>query len=382
MINYKIDKALLNIVEYLEEDKKSQCIVKAYDYNRLKNILKNRKIEILNEYLFIKSFRVLANRKQISMLSNLSQVQFISSVSTASTLMHLAKRILKVDDFSLTGKGVGIAFIDTGIIEHGDFCIGEKRIKFFKDFINNKANCYDDNGHGTFVAGVCSGSGALSAGKECGIAPKSNIISLKALNGAGEATADKILNAMEWVYLNHKEYNIKIVCMSFGSEPLGFNDPIMSGAEALWREGIVVVAAAGNSGPEYQTIKSPGVSSQIITVGGFDDNRIDGDTFDGSFFEVAEFSSRGPAFSRYKPDLIAPSVDIVSCGINKPYTKLSGTSVATPMVAGLCALILEQKPNLKPIEVKRALLSCCRPICYNRNLEGYGYPEINKLFEK
>ena len=380
MINYKIDKALLNIVEFLEGDKKSQCIVKAYDYNRLKNILRNRKIEILNEYLFIKSFRILASRKQISMLSNLSQVQFISSVSTASTLMHLAKQILKVDDVQLTGQGVGIAFIDTGIIEHGDFCIGEKRIKFFKDFINDRQLCYDDNGHGTFVAGVASGSGALSAGKFSGIAPKSNIVSLKALNGLGEATADKILNAMEWVYINHKEFDIKIVCMSFGSDPLGFNDPIMAGADALWREGIVVVAAAGNSGPEFQTIKSPGVSSQIITVGGFDDNRIDIDSYDESFFEIADFSSRGPAFSRYKPDLVAPSVDIVSCGKDKPYTVLSGTSVATPMVAGLCALIVEQRPNLKPIEVKKTLLNCCKPICYNKNLEGYGYPEIHKLF--
>lgn len=380
MINNKIDKTLLNIVEFLGEDKKSQCIVKAYDYNRLKNILKNRKIEILNEYLFIKSFRVLATRKQILGLSNLSQVQFISSISTCSTLMYLAKKILKVEELPLTGKGVGIAFIDTGIIEHGDFCIGERRIKFFKDFVNDRSSCYDDNGHGTFVAGVCSGSGAMSAGKYSGIAPKSEIISLKALNGQGEASADKILNAMEWVYINHKNYNIKVVCMSFGSEPLGFNDPIMAGAEALWREGVVVVAAAGNSGPEFQTIKSPGVSSQIITVGGFDDNRIDIDSFDESFFEVAEFSSRGPAFSRYKPDLVAPSVDIISCGRDKPYTVLSGTSVATPIVAGLCALLIEYSPNLKPIEVKRILLRSCKPICFNKNLEGYGYPEVDKMF--
>ena len=381
MIDYKIDKKLLSIVSNMSDNKVSEVIVKAYDYIRLKNILKNRKIEILNEYLFIKSFRILATKKQISSLSNLSQVQFISSVSTASTLMNLAKKILKIEDFSLTGLGKTIAFIDTGIIEHGDFCIGEKRIKYFKDFVGGKPFPYDDNGHGTFVAGVCSGSGALSGGRYSGIAPKSNIVSLKALNGGGEATADKILNAMEWVYINHKDYDIDIVCMSFGSDPLGFNDPIMSGAEALWKEGIVVVAAAGNSGPEFQTIKSPGVSSHIITVGGFDDNRIDVDSFDESFFEVAEFSSRGPAFSRYKPDLVAPSVDIVSCGINKPYTSLSGTSVATPMVAGLCALLLEYKKDLKPIEVKKALLSCCKPISYNRNLEGYGYPQIQKLFK-
>ena len=381
MINQKIDKTLLNIVEFLQDDKKSQCIVRAYDYKRLKSILLHRKIEILNEYLFIKSFRILANRKQIKDLTNLSQVKFISSVSTASVLMNIAKRILGSDDVSLTGKNVTVAFIDTGIVEHGDFCIGERRIKYFKDFVNNKEKPYDDNGHGTFVAGVCSGNGALSGGKFSGIAPRSNIISLKALNGLGEASADKILNAMEWIYLNHKAYDIRLVCMSFGSDPLGYNDPIMSGAEALWKEGLVVVAAAGNSGPEFQTIKSPGVSSQIITVGGFDDNRIDLDSFNENFFEVAEFSSRGPAFSRYKPDLVAPSVDIVSCGREKAYTVLSGTSVATPMIAGLCALLLEQNSKLKPIEVKRLLLSCCKPITYNKNLEGFGYPQFKKIIK-
>lgn len=381
MINQKIDKTLLNIVEFLQDDKKSQCIVRAYDYKRLKSILLHRKIEILNEYLFIKSFRILADRKQIKDLTKLSQVKFISSVSTASVLMNIAKRILGSDDVSLTGKNVTVAFIDTGIIEHGDFCIGERRIKYFKDFVNNKEKPYDDNGHGTFVAGVCSGNGALSGGKFSGIAPQSNIISLKTLNGLGEASADKILNAMEWIYLNHKAYDIRLVCMSFGSEPLGLNDPIMSGAEALWKEGLVVVAAAGNSGPEFQTIKSPGVSSQIITVGGFDDNRIDLDSFNENFFEVADFSSRGPAFSRYKPDLVAPSVDIVSCGREKAYTVLSGTSVATPMIAGLCALLLEQNSKLKPIEVKRLLLSCCKPISYNKNLEGFGYPQFKKIIK-
>ena len=225
---------------------------------------------------------------------------------------------------------------------------------------------------------MCCGSGALSGGKFSGVAPQANIISLKALDKNGEASADKILNAMEWVYNNHKEYNIRVVCMSFGSEPLGFNDPIMKGAEALWREGVVVVAAAGNSGPEFQTIKSPGVSSQIITVGGFNDNRIE-DEFDKNYFEIAKFSSRGPAFSRFKPDMVAPAVEINSCGIGNKYVKLSGTSVATPMIAGFCALILEAKPFYKPNEIKRILLSSCKPISYNRNLEGFGYPDFNLI---
>ncbi len=375
----KIDKTLFSIVSMLQDDKRWECIVHAYDYERTKNILLHKNIKILKEYNFIGTFRVLATKRQLLSLTNLSQVKFVSSVSKVSALMNVAKKILGVDNEPLTGKGVTIAFIDTGIYRHGDFCLGEDRIIQFVDFVDGHSFEYDDNGHGTFVAGVCSGNGAMSGGKYAGIAPNSYIISLKALNKHGEASADKILDAMEWVYNNKNKYNIKVVCMSFGSEPLGFNDPIMSGAEALWRAGIVVVAAAGNSGPEYQTIKSPGVSSQIITVGGFNDNRINEDEYNSNFFEVADFSSRGPAFKRFKPDLVAPSVDIISCSIKNNYTKLSGTSVATHMVAGMCALVLERNPKLSPLEVKRLICSSCRPISFNKNFEGLGYPDLRKI---
>lgn len=381
MIKSKIDQNLFYIVSLLDEDKKWECIVHANDFSRTKNILKQKKIEILNEYLFIKSFRVKACKRDIEYLSKTTQVKYISSVSKASMQMQVAKEILGIKDFLCDGEGVTIAFIDTGIVCHADFCLGKNRILKFIDFVGEKEKPYDDNGHGTFVAGVCSGNGSMSAGRYSGIAPKSNIISLKALNGKGEASADKILNAMEWVYNNHDKYNIKVVCMSFGSEPLGFNDPIMKGAEALWNEGVVVVAAAGNSGPEYNTIKSPGVSKFIITVGGFNDNRISPKEYNESYFEIADFSSRGPAFQRFKPDVVAPSVDIISCGIKETYTSLSGTSVATPMIAGLSALILQQNPILTPLDVKRALLSSCRPICLNRNFEGYGYPLLKNLFK-
>ncbi len=376
----KIDKTLLSSSYSLEEGRKWECIIFAHDYNRTKNILLHKNIRILNEYLFINSFRVLADRAQVEQLSNMSQVKFISSISKATTLMEVSKKILGVEKQSLSGRGVTIAFIDTGIDKHADFCLGEKRIVYFKDFVGERDLPYDDNGHGTFVSGVCAGNGALSGGRFSGVAPQANIISLKALNKQGEATADKILEAMEWVYNNHKAYNIRVVCMSFGSEPLGYNDPIMSGAEALWKSGVVVVAAAGNSGPEYQTIKSPGVSNQIITVGGFNDNRMEAEVKE-EFFEVADFSSRGPAFQRFKPDLVAPSVDIISCARNNGYTRLSGTSVATPMIAGMSALLIEGNPLLSPLEIKRIILSSCKPISFNRNLEGFGYPSFDRILK-
>lgn len=374
----KIDQRLL-APRVFSVNEKQACFVSANDYSRLKKILISKDIEIINEYLFIKSFFIKATREQLLYLSKLASVRYISINASALALTNVARNVLASPQGVLNGDGVGVAFIDTGLFRHSDFLIGQNRIKKFIDFVSEKKYAYDDNGHGTFVAGVCAGNGALSGGKYMGFAPKANIYSLKALDSKGEAFSNKILNAMQWVYENHKKYKIKVVCMSFGSEPLGLNDPIMNGAEELWKSGIIVVAAAGNSGPEFQSIKSPGVSKRLITVGGMDDNRLDDNNFSSTFFEIADFSSRGPSFKSFKPDLVAPAVDIISCKNGGGYTKLSGTSVATPMIAGAMCLLCEKNPNITPDEAKRKLLSVCKPISYNRNLEGFGYPNLTKL---
>lgn len=381
-MNYKkIDARLLSEYETLSNERKKDCFIYYTDKNSLIHILKKKNIEIKNEYLFIRAVFARATKDEIITLSNISDVEYISSATLACTLMNVSKEILKVKGRNCFGKDVNVAFIDTGISPHCDFMLGENRVKIFKDFIENKPFPYDDNGHGTFVCGVCSGNGYLSKFKYSGIAPKSNLFVLKALNQNGEATANKILDAMEWVFDNHKREKIKVVCMSFGSEPIGYNDPIMQGANALWRDGVVVVAAAGNSGPKENTIKSPGTSPEIITVGGFDDNRFDEKSFNKDFFEMANFSSRGPSFRHSKPDLVAPSVDITSCGIRNFYTKLTGTSVATPMIAGVVCLMLERFPNLSPREVKLRLLQSCSSIGFDANSEGYGVPNLSKILK-
>ncbi len=373
----KIDSRLLNEIAILSKDKVVPCFVFSKNFERTRKVLQQKKIHIINEYLFINSFYCKATQKEIFSLSNVDVVDYIYSLAVASAMMFVSKQILSTNSLSLYGKDVGVAFIDTGLAPHCDFMIGRQRVSLFKDFVGNKNEMYDDNGHGTFVCGVCSGNGALSGFRYAGVAPCSNIFALKALDQNGEATANKILDAMEWVFDNHKKLGIKVVCMSFGSEPLGHNDPIMLGADALWNDGVVVVAAAGNSGPEYQTIKSPGISSQIITVGGIDDNRYDDFSFNKKYFEIANFSSRGPAFRSVKPDVVAPSVDITSCGVDKPYTILSGTSVATPMIAGVVCLLLEKFPDATPKQIKNILLRTCQPLGFEKYQEGYGLPNLD-----
>ena len=373
----KIDKRLTSLITSFADVKKIDCFVYYRNKAEILRIFKN--IHIENDYCFIRALHCKMTKEEILTYSKFSAVEYISSLSKANCQMNVSKEILKAEEVALMGKGVNVAVIDTGIFPHADFLLGENRIKFFKDFVAEKKEMYDDNGHGTFVCGVCAGGGYLSKFKFCGIAPKAKLFVLKALDENGEATANKILDAMEWVFDHHIAENIKVVCMSFGSEPIGYNDPIMLGANALWKDGVVVVAAAGNSGPKESTIKSPGISPEIITVGGFDDNRFDDNSFNKDFFEMANFSSRGPALRHFKPDLVAPSVDITSCGIKNFYTKLSGTSVATPMIAGVVCLMLERFPNLSPNQIKTRLLQGCSSIGFDANSEGYGVPNLLKI---
>lgn len=380
----KIDYNLKKSFILSEEDSTQECLVYCFDINKAKKFLSQHHIAIISEYTFIDALIINAKFSVAEKLSKQDFVKFLSSTSKAFALIDVSKKILGVDYINGSGKGITVAVIDTGISCHLDFVLPKNRIKKFVDLISEKDTPYDDNGHGTFVAGIIGGNGTISNGKYAGIAPCVDIVSIKALNSKGEGNAVQILNAMQWVYDNHKKYNINVVCMSFGSEPLGYTDPIMKGAEKLWSKGIVVVAAAGNSGPKFQTIKSPGISSKIITVGGMNDNR-NGDLCYKENFTVADFSSRGPALTKTKPDLVAPSVDITSCGLKNFYTTLSGTSVATPMIAGICAKLLSNNPKLSPDQIKRFLLFNCKSIIYGqnkKNIEGCGYPDFNKKIQK
>lgn len=382
---YKLDKKLMSIVRAMQsENDKIDCLVYAKNYYLAKAYLEKQEIEI-TEYPFIRAFGIKANFSQVKNLANLTTVNYISSVAKVFAQMDRAKQILEADmiEGDFVGNGVNVAIIDTGITNHLDFCSFKNRIAYFKDFLNDRIEPYDDNGHGTFVSGVLAGNGFASGKKYSGIAPNANIIMCKALDKNGETTSLTILNAMQWIYENKEKFNIRVVCMSFGSQPLDANDPLMLGAEALWNKGIVVVAAAGNSGPQKSSIKSPGISGKIITVGALDDGRnSQGDITNKSGFKTATFSSRGPAYNFYKPDCLAPGVDIICTACKDDlYTKMSGTSVATPIVAGSVALLLEKYPNLTPNQVKSKLMQSCQHIEFDKNSEGFGLLNAKRFCE-
>jgi serine protease AprX len=383
----KIDPYLYYFVNTCSEECEISCIIYAKNTRAVRAFFQNSPYcKKFQEYPFIDAFGLTVLKNKLNTIAQNENIQYITASTKVFAQINIAKKVTKIEKLNkqgILGRGVTIAIIDTGILPHLDFVTPNNRIICFKDFLSKKQKPYDDNGHGTFVAGIAAGSGLISSQKFAGVAPKANIISLKTLNHNGETSAFGILEAMQWVYDNHAKYNIKVVCMSFGSNPLSGKDPLSAGAEALWHKGITVVAAAGNSGPETKSIKSPGISSRIITVGALDDKRQENGVFLKEQFEVADFSSRGPAFRFFKPDLLAPGVNLISTS-NKTsefYTKLSGTSVATPIIAGLSCLLIEKYPHITPDQIKGLLITHATPIMNDKNAEGYGLIDATDLVE-
>ncbi|MBM3460720.1 MAG: S8 family peptidase [Armatimonadetes bacterium] len=265
----------------------------------------------------------------------------------------------KMWERGFTGKGVGIAIIDSGIHPHPDL---KDRIKGWVDIAEGRKDPYDSFGHGTHVAGDAAGTGVKSAGKIKGAAPDADLI------GVRITTVAEAIKGIQWVIENKDKYNIKVVNMSLGdfATKSHKDDPWTQVTQKAIEAGLVVVVAAGNEGPEPGTISTPATSPRVITVGALDDKR----TVDRKDDQMASFSSRGPTSvdNLSKPDLIAPGVSVfapLSPGstldvpelphIGKDYIAISGTSMATPLVSGVAAALLQANPNLTHDDVKKLL---------------------------
>lgn len=280
------------------------------------------------------------------------------------------------------GKGIGIAIIDTGVAPHNDLVKPYNRIVAFKDYVTNRDSPYDDDGHGTHVAGIAAGNG-YSHPEYIGIAPEANIIGVKVLDGTGSGSTSDILAGLQWIINNREKYNIKIINMSLGTpaDSVYREDPLAKGATAAVDHGITVITAAGNNGPRRRTINSPGISPYVVTVGAIDDNR----TVSYEDVSIANFSSRGPTRSgEIKPDIMAPGVDIVSLS-NKSlsgYTSHSGTSMAAPIISGAAALIYEKKGDISPAQVKRIIQNTAMPIRGELRIsQGAGVANIPRMLD-
>ncbi len=277
-----------------------------------------------------------------------------------------------------SGKMITIAVLDTGIYPHRDLTYPTNRIIAWADFINYKQAPYDDNGHGTHVAGIIAGNGSGSFGKYRGMAPEANLAVIKVLDKNGSGSLSAIIEGIEWCIKNKEKYNIRVLNLSFGAVAHDSyrTDLLCRATSTAWENGIVVCTAAGNDGPGVGTINTPGINPKIITVGNVDHRR----TVKYDDASLHPTSSRGPTPDKIKkPDLLAPGTNIISLRMGGGYQSLTGTSMAASLVSGAVALILEQQPKLRPDQVKKVLQKNARPIGLDRNEEGAGVLNLEKI---
>jgi serine protease AprX len=274
----------------------------------------------------------------------------------------------------VTGENVSVAVVDTGLttfkgLNYG--LDGEKdRIIGWVDFVQGKKNPKDLNGHGTHIAGIIANTDIGNDGEWNGIAPGVDLVGVRVLDKHGEGTYEKVIEGIQWV-LDHKvEYNIRVMNLSLISNVQSpyWADPLNQAVMQAWADGIVVVVAGGNGGPEPMTIGVPGNIPYVITVGAFTDNFT---PYDWDDDYITPFSAAGPTLDGFtKPDVVAPGAHIVSLMGNnhlmakdhpesfvaKDYYAIAGSSQAAAVVSGLAALTLSHNPNLTPDQVKYRIM--------------------------
>lgn len=294
----------------------------------------------------------------------------------------------EVSNIDWRGYSLTIAVLDSGMAMHPDLT---GKCLFFKDFINYQLRPYDDFGHGTHVCGILCGTGEGSKGKYRGIVPSGRLIVGKVLDSKGEGSTEVMLDALEWIWKNYKKYNIRLINISVGignmknkTKKLKLKDVL----EKLWDAGIVVVCAAGNKGPMNNSISDIGSSCKIITVGCYDDMETNKNK---NVRSCKEYSGRGPINSPdRKPNLVAPGTEIVSCshkfvktdrGYEQLYTANSGTSMATSIVTGCAALLLQKEPYLSNEKVKERLQYTAEDLGKPWNWQGWGMVHAKNMLE-
>jgi serine protease AprX len=290
------------------------------------------------------------------------------------------------------GTGIGVAVIDSGINDnHRDLWDSTEtysRVVYHQDFTGTTVYnaygrlVYDLYGHGTHVAGIIGGNGYRSNGRSAGVAPNVNLIDLRVLDANGGGSDSMVIAAIQRAIALQNTYNIQVINLSLGRGiSVGYaQDPLCQAVEAAWKSGIVVVAAAGNFGRisvngsnGYGTVAAPGNDPLVLTVGAMKSMN----TYSRTDDQIASYSSKGPTTFDHvvKPDIVAPGNQVVSLDAhastleseypgnevagnytNHDYFTLSGTSMATPAVAGGAALLLQQNPSLTPDQVKARLM--------------------------
>jgi len=355
--------------------------------------IKSLKCNIIHHITSINCICAILTSSAIDRLLEYPQVSYIAFDSYAHLCGNsvLASNGLSFQsNFDLTGKGIGIGVIDSGVYPHCDLLNPSNRIKKFVDLVNDLSYPYDDNGHGTFMSGLICGSGYGSKGMYKGVAKNSHIYMIKAFNKLGKGYISNILFALETLLNESIDFNIKIICLPF--ETMDTNQFILSLFSKLFdlaiSKGLVVIVASGSNKSVRSSVRGIATLSNCITIGGY---------VDIGTPKIYEYSSCGP-FQKYdKPNLIAACVDICSlvsdisfisekngvklypATITNLYTSYTGTSCSAAFISGICALLYENNKDLNYKDILALLKISSSLIDSPKYKQGAGILSVEKL---
>ncbi len=312
--------------------------------------------------------------RQLAELAQLDEVGFVrldtpDHVTTMNESTHVIEAIEAQQDLGANGRGIKVAILDTGIDKNHPALLGK-----VVDEISTAAEPITVPGlHATHVAGTVASNDVVFRG----IAPQADLINIKVLTAAGFGTPTSVIQGLE----QSVRRGALVASLSLGWSEI-FMGWVCNNADCILcqaadnavRLGVTVVVAAGNEGtagarPPF-AIRHPGAARKVITVGAVDKAKV-----------LAAFSSTGPGSGRLspaspirltKPDVAAPGVNIVSSVLGGGFAALSGTSMATPHVSGLAALVLQKNAGLTPTMVKKLIEETCEPLENTPNQVGYG----------
>ncbi|WP_160689993.1 S8 family serine peptidase [Clostridium sp. C2-6-12] len=317
----------------------------------------------------------------------LDEYLFLSGLNvTAANKVHFSENHI------LSGTGVGIGLVDSGIFPHPDLTSPSNKIELFEDLVNELHYPYDDNGHGTSIAGILCGNGISSNNVYKGICCKSKIYCYKAFDKLGKGFASDILYAIESLSNIAKDNNIKVLCLPF--ELLTHNTFITSCFSSVFdyaiSKGVIPIIPSGSTSNTKTSIMGIATLPNCITVSGLDTTL--------PLIRAYPYSSSGPYGKTSKPDLSAACVNIISLNCNTnyiseknglklypnkldvPYKTFSGTSIAAAYICGLCSLLCEKNPSITFKDMISLLKVACEPAPdIPKQIQGEGIVNINKL---
>jgi subtilisin family serine protease len=307
-------------------------------------------------YRALNGVAIQCKRRMVESIRSLPIVKYVSIdrevKADLTQSVHQIRADIVQDSLGITGKGVLVGDIDTGI-DYNNPALGGGFGPAFRviggyNFVKNDNNPMDDHGHGTHVAGIIGANGDTLRG----VAPDVKFLAVKVLDANGSGLFSDVIAGID--YCLDPDGNPQtddaadVINMSLGGTPSPDN-PVDSAVANATKAGVLCVVAAGNSGyGRYGTIGTPGTSESALTVGACD-----------SSFNIAYFSSMGPdpIHSAIKPEVVAPGVNILSTILNNQTASWSGTSMATPHVTGTAALLKQEHPAWTPEEIKAAIVN-------------------------